>query len=250
MRLLPYLYSLAWEAHTRGVPLMRPLALHYPTDPNVWELGYQYLLGADLLVAPVTRAGGKEWPVYLPTGDWFDFWTGERHAGGRAISAATPLETAPVYARGGSIIPLGPVMQRTDERPLDELTLLVYPGGPGTLSLYEDDGATQAYRSGQHALTNIQSTFDDGVARVDIGPVTGAYAGQPDARDLTVRVWSSGRPGRVQATRDGRQIDVAASTSSSDQAATAAWWFEEPTWTVVRLSQVCRTERVTVELSS
>ena len=128
MRLLPYLYSLAWEAHTRGQPLMRPLVYHYPDDPNVWELGSQYLLGQDLLVAPVTRAGATHWPVYLPAGVWYDFWTGQRHEGGRSISVATPLDTMPLFVRGGSIIPLGPVMQRTDERPLDDLTLLIHPG--------------------------------------------------------------------------------------------------------------------------
>ena len=133
MRLLPYIYTLAWEAHTRGLPLMRPLALDYPDDPNVWELGSQYLLGPDLLVAPVTRAGATHWPVYLPAGGWYDFWTGERYEGGQSVSVATPLETVPLFARGGSIIPLGPVMQRTDERPLDDLTLLVYPGASGRL---------------------------------------------------------------------------------------------------------------------
>lgn len=250
MRLLPFLYSLAWEAHTRGLPLMRPLALHYPTDPNVWELGYQYLLGADLLVAPVTRAGGAAWPVYLPAGDWFDFWTGERQVGGRAISVATPLDTVPVFVRGGAIIPLGPVMQRTDERPLDVLTLVVYPGGPGALSLYEDDGATQAYRGGQHALTEIRSSFDDGVVRVDVSAVTGEYDGQPAARDLTVRVWTAGRPWRVQVTRDGRLVDVQAVATEPDAAPGASWWYEEPTWAAVRLAQVSRLERVTVELRS
>src|SRR6185369_8892334 len=142
---------------------MRPLAMEYPDDPNVWELGRQYLFGPDLLVAPVTRAGATHWPVYLPAGVWYDFWTGERHEGGRAISTATPLDTIPLFARGGAIIPLGPTMQRTDERPLDELTLLVYPSEPGNGSsyeLYEDDGRSQQYRGGHHALTAISAGFD------------------------------------------------------------------------------------------
>ena len=158
---------------------MRPLALEHPADPNVWELGSQYLFGPDLLVAPVTRSGASHWPVYLPAGTWYDFWTGERYEGGQSVSVATPLETVPLFARGGSIIPLGPVMQRTDERPLDDLTLLVYPGAPGACAIYEDDGATQAFRDGQHALTEVRSSFDDGVVRVEVGAVTGQYAGQP-----------------------------------------------------------------------
>ncbi|MCC7372497.1 MAG: DUF5110 domain-containing protein [Chloroflexi bacterium] len=235
MRLLPYLYALAWEAHTTGVPLMRPLVLHYPEDPRVWELGYQYLLGADLLVAPLTRAGADWWPVYLPAGLWFDFWTGERYDGGQSIAARTPLDTVPVFARGGSIIPLGPVMQRTDERPLDDLTLVAYPGGSGALTLYEDDGTSQAYRSGERAVTEVSSSFDGGLARVQVGATSGRYAGQPSTRDLTVRVWCSGPPSRVALSRNGQSIR-------------AAWEFLGPHWTVVRISALPVTDRVTIEI--
>ncbi|MGE3268038.1 MAG: TIM-barrel domain-containing protein [Chloroflexota bacterium] len=250
MRLLPYLYSLAWEAHTRGLPLMRPLVLHYPQDPHVWEMGYQYLLGRDLLVAPVTRAGASSWPVYLPEGSWFDFWTGERYEGGQSIAAATPLDTVPVFVRGGGIIPLGPVMQRTDEHPLDVLTLLVYPGESGACTLYEDDGASQAYRDGQRALTEIHSSFDDGVVRVEIGATAGAYAGQPDSRDLTVRVWSETAPEQVQVTVGGQALSVTAVAGEPSGPPGAYWWREEPHWTVVQLPAVQRSASVSVQFSS
>ena len=154
-RLLPYTYTLAWQAHTGGLPLMRPLVLNYPDDPRVWTLDHQYLWGDDLLVAPVTREGATAWPVYLPRGGWFDFWTGERHQGPGGVTLAAPLERLPLLVRAGAILPLGPVVQHTGERPLDDVTLQIYPEGASRFELYEDDGRTNAYRRGQYALTAI-----------------------------------------------------------------------------------------------
>jgi alpha-glucosidase (family GH31 glycosyl hydrolase) len=128
-RLLPYTYTLAWQAHTSGLPLMRPLVLNYPDDPRVWALGHEFLWGDDLLVAPVTREGATAWPVYLPAGAWYDFWTGARHDGPRGITVAAPLDRLPLHVRAGAIIPLAPVVQHTGEWPVDELTLLIYPTG-------------------------------------------------------------------------------------------------------------------------
>jgi alpha-glucosidase len=250
MRLLPYIYTLAWQAHTRGQPIMRPLAFHYPADPNVWELGSQYLFGPDLLVAPVTQAGATHWSVYLPAGDWYDFWTGERHAGGRAISVAVPLDTLPLFVRGGSIVPLGPSMQRTDERPLDNLTILVYPGAPGasgTCAIYEDDGATQAHQRGESALTTVTSTFGDGAARVEVGATTGTYAGQPTRRDLTVRLWRESRPGSVAVRRsavEARTVSEGDGAGSSD----ASWTWEAPSWVTVRVPLADVRSSLTVEV--
>jgi alpha-glucosidase len=230
MRLLPYLYTAAWEAHTTGMPLMRPLAMEYHDDPNVWELGRQYLFGPDLLVAPVTRAGATHWPVYLPAGSWYDFWTGQRYEGGRAISVETPLDTIPLFARQGAIIPMGPAMQRTDERPLDDLTLLVYPGASsedgstegGAAVIYEDDGATRAHQRGQYALTEIRSAFNDDAVRVEIDAAQGEYAGQPAVRDLTVRIWSPARPSGVQARVGNRDVPLDPAAHLSDEG--SAYW--------------------------
>src|SRR5206468_2219301 len=119
-RLLPYTYTLAWQAHTLGLPLMRPLVLNYPNDPRTWALDHEYLWGDDLLVAPVTREGASAWPVYLPSGRWFDFWTGSRYEGPGGVTLAAPLERLPLLVRGGAILPLGPVVQHTGERPLPD----------------------------------------------------------------------------------------------------------------------------------
>jgi alpha-glucosidase (family GH31 glycosyl hydrolase) len=128
-RLLPYTYTLAWQAHTLGLPLMRPLVMNYPDDPRVWGLGHQFLWGDDLLLAPVTREGARAWPVYLPAGTWFDFWTGARHEGPGGITVEAPLDRLPLFVRAGAIVPLGPVLQHTAERPLDDVTLLIHPDG-------------------------------------------------------------------------------------------------------------------------
>ena len=249
MRLLPYIYTLSWQAHTHGLPLMRPLALEYPGDPNVWELGSEYLFGPDLLVSPVTRSGATHWPVYLPAGTWFDFWTGERYEGGQSVSVATPLETVPLFARGGSIIPLGLVMQRTDERPLDDLTLLVYPGAPGACTIYEDDGATQAFRDGQYALSEVRSSFDNGVVRVEVGAVTCQYAGQPARRDVTVRVRSDDRPRVVSVRQGGRDVAVQEHDADPRGDTGPYWSYDGAGWANVRLPGVDPRQSLTVELS-
>ena len=166
-RLLPYTYTLAWQAHTRGLPLMRPLVMNYPDDPRVWDLGHQFLWGDDFLVAPVTREGATAWPVYLPAGAWYDFWTGVRHEGPGGITVEAPLERLPLFVRAGAIVPMGPVVQHTAERPLDEVILMMYPDGTSRFELYEDDGRSNAYRRGQYALTAIECAADSGRDRAD-----------------------------------------------------------------------------------
>ena len=116
-----------------------------------------FLWGDDLLVAPVTREGATAWPVYLPAGAWYDFWTGERHEGARGMTVEAPPDRLPLLRP----VPRrscrwGPWSSTPPERPLDERDLLIYPHGPSRFELYEDDGRSNAYRRGQHALTAIE----------------------------------------------------------------------------------------------
>ncbi len=154
-RLMPYTYTLAWQAHTEGLPMMRPLVLNYADDPRVWELGTEYLWGDDLLVAPVTRAGAMQWPVYLPAGRWHDFWTHAAHEGARGIAVEAPLERLPLLARAGAIIPMAPPMLHQEPGAWRELTVLIYPEGRSRFTLYEDDGASGDYRKGRYAMTEL-----------------------------------------------------------------------------------------------
>src|SRR5262252_8137278 len=187
-RLLPYTYTLAWQALTHGLPLMRPLVLNYPDDPRVWQLGHEFLWGDDLLVAPVTREGATAWPVYLPRGVWYDFWTGARHEGPGGVTLEAPLDRLPLLVRAGAIVPMGPVMQHTGERPLDELTLLVYPEARSHFELYEDDGRTNAYRRGAHALTRFDCEADARRVIVLIDEPTGDRSVVSTGRRYLVRL--------------------------------------------------------------
>jgi alpha-glucosidase (family GH31 glycosyl hydrolase) len=158
-RMLPYLYSAVRESTTTGMPIMRALWLHYPDDAKAVACGDQYLWGRDVLVAPVVEQGAKTRHVYLPRGGWHDFWTGERHEGGREITRAVDLATTPLYVRAGAILPFGPVKQYTAEKVDQPDTIAIYPGADGSFSLYEDDGKSFDYRKG--AWTGVQMKWDD-----------------------------------------------------------------------------------------
>jgi alpha-glucosidase (family GH31 glycosyl hydrolase) len=107
-KLMPYSYTLVREAHETGMPLMRMLALAYPDNPEALDRSSEFLWGEDILVAPVTREGARHWPVYLPRGAWYDFWTGVRYEGPGAVSVDAPIDRLPLFVRCGAILPLGP----------------------------------------------------------------------------------------------------------------------------------------------
>jgi alpha-glucosidase (family GH31 glycosyl hydrolase) len=226
-RLLPYTYTLAWQAHTLGLPLMRPLVLNYPDDPRAWQLDHEYLWGDDLLVAPVTREGATAWPVYLPSGAWYDFWTGERHEGPGGITVAAPLDRLPLFVRAGAILPLGPVVQHTGERPLDEVTLHIYPEGTSRFELYEDDGRTNAYRRGAYALTPITCTEKPGRITVRVDPPTGEQSVVPAGRRYVLRLRCS-RP--IHGVRD----DTGPLERIDARDTAPGWWMDDPRRLCVR----------------
>jgi alpha-glucosidase (family GH31 glycosyl hydrolase) len=227
-RLLPYTYTLAWQAHTLGLPLMRPLVLNHPDDPRVWSLAHEFLWGDDILVAPVTREGATAWPVYLPAGGWYDFWTGERHEGPGGLTVDAPLDRLPLFVRAGAILPLAPLMQHTGERPLDEVTLMIYPEGASRFELYEDDGRTQAYRSGAFALTAIECVATPRDVTVRIAAATGDASVVPAPRRYVLHV-------RVDTTAsvlvDGNEL----SRLGAAPADAPCWWQDGHGFTWVRL---------------
>lgn len=155
-QLLPYLYSLFWQASTTGAPILRPLLYHYPNDPQTYALHDQVLLGPFLMAAPIYHPGKEHRVVYLPQGTWYDWWSNERYDGPTHILSHAPLERMPLYVKAGAIIPMQPVMQYVDEFPLSELTLKIYPG-ESQWTLYEDDGRTFEYQSGGCKTTTYQT---------------------------------------------------------------------------------------------
>ncbi|OYR85485.1 alpha-xylosidase, partial [Halorubrum sp. E3] len=112
-RLLPYLYSYAERAARTGLPVMRPLVLEFEDDPAARAIDTQYLLGEELLIAPILRPGGRR-EVYLPEGEWVDYWSGARYDGGRSLDVDVPLDTMPAYVRAGSIVPYRTWTQHLD----------------------------------------------------------------------------------------------------------------------------------------
>jgi alpha-glucosidase/alpha-D-xyloside xylohydrolase len=158
-QLMPYTYTLAWEARQTGMPLMRALWLHYPGDTTARGMGSEYLWGRDLLIAPVFEKGAVTRDVYLPAGEWYDWWTLTRQTGGRTVRREVDLSIMPIYVRAGAIIPFDPIRQYTSQPVTQPTTLRIYPGADGDFTLYEDDGISQDYLQGKS--TRIHLTWDD-----------------------------------------------------------------------------------------
>jgi alpha-glucosidase (family GH31 glycosyl hydrolase) len=185
-RMLPYLYSSVRECTATGLPIMRALWLHYPDDPAAVARGDEYLWGRDILVAPIVEKGASTRQVYLPRGAWFDFWTGERFEGGREISRPVDLETMPLFVRAGSILPLGPVKQYTDERVAAPLSVTIYPGADGSFLLYEDDGRSFNHRKGE--WMGVQMAWNDARRILTLHLASGSRMLPPLRRKIDVRL--------------------------------------------------------------
>ncbi|WP_414541949.1 glycoside hydrolase family 31 protein [Nostoc sp. CCY0012] len=184
-QLLPYIYNLFWEAATTGAPILRPLLYHFPSDRQTYTLYDQVFLGASLMAAPVYRPGVEHRAVYLPTGIWYDWWTGERYEGPTHILAHAPLEKMPLYVHSGAIIPMQPVMQYVDEHPVDHIRLKVWPGN-GSYTWFEDDGHTWEYQEQNFSLRNITVLTENQQTTVEISSRQGLWS--PPPRQLIVEL--------------------------------------------------------------
>ena len=186
-RMLPYIYSLAGAVTQRAGTIMRPLVMDFRSDTTAREIGDQYMFGPAFLVAPVTTYQATTRSVYLPStpGDWYLFWTGAAAAGGATVPAApAPFDAMPVYVRAGSIVPLGPDLQYTSEKPADPITLYVYGGADGTFTLYEDQGTTYDYESA--AFSQIALKWTDATKTLSIGARQGSFTGMLASRTFQV----------------------------------------------------------------
>jgi len=185
-RMMPYLQTIVRECHDTGLPIMRALWLHYPEDATAVARGDQYLWGRDILVAPETEKGATTRSLYLPRGQWYDFWTESLAEGGREISRDVDLATIPLYVRSGSILPLGPVKQHTGEQVDGPLTLVIYPGSDGSFTLYEDDGRTFDYRRGESM--RIRINWNERSRRLTLRLAEGSRMLPPLKRKIEVRI--------------------------------------------------------------
>jgi alpha-D-xyloside xylohydrolase len=185
-RLLPYLYSVAWQVTSDGGAFMRPLVMDFPMDPQVLGIGDQYLFGPAIMVTPITSAGTTKRSVYLPAGGapWFDFWNGEVASAGQSIDAAAGVDTLPLFVRPGSIIPLGPFIQYSGEKPADPMELRIYRGADGKLTLYEDEGDGYSYEKGKYAT--IQIAWQNAQQTLEIGARAGEFPGMLKERTFNI----------------------------------------------------------------
>ncbi len=202
-RLLPYLYSTAWQVTTGNESYLRPLFSDFAQDRNVWDMTDEFMFGRSILAAPVLdpqyteekvvrgEVNAVDWTAtktaqkYLPKGvAWYDFWTGKRYTGGQTLNVKTPLNRVPMFVRAGSIVPMGPVMQYVGEKTWDNLELRIYPGADVTFTLYEDEGDNYNYEKG--AYTTILIRWSERAKTLTISERKGSYPGMLQKRQFTV----------------------------------------------------------------
>ena len=199
-RLLPYIYSEASRVTTEGYTLMRPLIFDFPDDTDALKQDNEYMFGQSLLVCPVTEKGVSQWRVYLPEneGGWYDFRTGRKYGNGWSEVPVT-IEDIPVFAKAGSILPLGPVKQHAAEKSDAPLTINVYPGADACFNLFEDDGL-----SVDGSSSTIPFTWEDSSRTLTIGKRQGSFEGMEETRTFNIAVTGTEKSIRY----DGRKVTV------------------------------------------
>ncbi len=203
MQMTPYMYKYAKEAFDTGAPIVRSMNWEFPKDQTTWgrEVKYQYMLGESLLVAPVFNSmnlnkGWRREPIYLPRGQWVDYWDG------RVVEGPTTLKTYPItldklplFVRGGAIIPLYPAMLYNNQKPKDPLTFDIYPHGNSQFEMYEDDGETRKYQKGESAKQMISvKAPNGGDIQVRVGRSIGEFKGKLTSRIYEFQIHSNRRP--------------------------------------------------------
>ncbi len=183
-RLLPYIYSLAWKTTSEAYTPMRPLVMDFRTDERAENIGDQFMFGPAFLVSPVTEPAASMRQLYLPNAKWYDFWGGTSSQGGKMIEAAAPLERIPLYIRAGSILPLGPEMEWSTEKPADPIELRIYRGADGDFTLYEDENDNYNYEKGVYATIPLH--WDDSNGTLTIGDRKGEFPGMLQNRTFRV----------------------------------------------------------------
>ncbi|RYY23999.1 MAG: DUF5110 domain-containing protein [Sphingobacteriaceae bacterium] len=198
-QLLPYIYSLGHEAYRTGAPIMRPLAMEFPADTTVAGITSEWLLGKSLLAAPVLNEGGKR-SIYLPEDTWYDYSSGKKIMGPKTIAVDKTLDEIPVYVRAGTILPVGPVIQYTEQVVATPLEIHIYPGKNGQFKMVEDDGTSYNYIKGNTRTTTYN--WND-KTRTLSWAVSGFYTDKNSYKTIRIilgkqeQVTAIGRAGKV-----------------------------------------------------
>jgi alpha-glucosidase (family GH31 glycosyl hydrolase) len=214
-RLISYIYSVAWHTHQTGEALVTPMYYSHPEDADAYECPNQYWFGSELVAAPFTKPANPETRlaqqnIWFPAGDWFDFFTGERVKGGGWQRIYGDLEKIPVWAKAGAIISL-------DRE--DGLDILIFPGANNAVTLYEDDGETDAYQQGAYALTKLSQTWNASLLEFELTAAQINDGFNPEPRTLTLQIRGIAHPSSVTAWLD-----------DAEQAAT--WTYDKATETL------------------
>jgi alpha-D-xyloside xylohydrolase len=197
-RLLPYIYSEAWQVTDHGSTMMRPLVMDFKEDVTALDQPFEYSFGKSFLVAPITEPSVNEWNVYLPKSvDWYDFWTGKRVEGGQSIKTEAVLDKIPLFVKAGSIIPLGPFIQYSTEKS-DPIEIRIYPGADGNFTLYEDENDNYNYEKGFY-LT-IEFKWNESTNTLNIGKRQGDFPGMLKTRTFKVVIVSPNHGAGVEVT--------------------------------------------------
>ena len=212
-RLMPYIYSLAGAVHFDDDTIMRGLPMDFPGDPEVRDLSDQWLFGPALMPCPVYEYKARSRSVYFPEGGWYDFYSGLYIPGGERLTVDAPYSRMPLYVRAGSIIPFGPAMQWSDEKPADDILLAVYAGKDASFNLYEDENVNYNYEKGFFA--NIPITWDEAARTLTIGERKGSFDGMLQTRTFRVIVVDPAHPWTydpdapgVAVSYDGKPVEV------------------------------------------
>jgi len=196
-RLMPYIYSLAGQTWLNDYTIMRPLVMDFGSDKNVLNILDQYMFGPNLLINPVCTYKSREREVYLPSASgWYDFYTGRYYQGGQTINAQAPLQYIPIFVREGAILPVGPEIQYTTEKPADPVTLFVFTGRDGQFVLYEDENINYNYEKG--AFATISFRYDESSKILNIGRREGKFDGMLEKRTFNVVVVSADKPEKLK----------------------------------------------------
>lgn len=205
-KMLPYIYSTTEQAHRSGLPPIRALWLEHPNDERALSIADEYMWGDQILVAPMLEQGATRRRIYLPAGEWWDFWNHQRSKSevGIEITREVDLSTIPLYVRAGAIVPLGPVRQYVTEPSEEPVRLQVYPGTDGRFSWYQDDGVSFAYRQGQ--FSRIDCSWQDSARKLTLTRSEGEIS--PVATQVIVRAMDNGMTKSIRLATQATVIDL------------------------------------------
>ena len=220
-RMIPYIYSSSRKMYETGVPLMRALVLDYQNNEETYDIDDQYLFGPNLMVAPVIEKGAKKREIYLPQGNWIDYWTGKEYKGEQTITYEAPLSRLPLLVKAGAIIPMQPNMEYIDEKPVDPLTLKIYPEKESSFELYQDDGWTMDYKEGEYAITQINCKENGDKVKVKVSSPEGDY--EVNKRKHNFQLHSATSPSEIKI--DGQNIEIVHDSSEYKNANEAVGWY-------------------------